>query len=221
MESNQLLLEIEKNLRSQTESNPPITKLPPQLQALSEPELENALRTTIKALVQKRGMPFVPLSGSEMEAKIHAVISWLTGPQIRTSLILQGMTGTGKTTLMDAIYKIMVAANAPIASTSSISLHKAFALQTLSASWAFEEYCRMPRLCIDDLGAEPCRCMVYGVDYTPILDLITYRYAKQLPTIITTNLTDTMIYERYGDRITDRFAEMCTVLRFSGQSYRK
>lgn len=221
MEINQLLQEVEKNLRDLTNYSPAVPKLPSKMQALVEPELETALCTTYEGLVKKRGMPFVPLAGSEMEAKIRAVISWLTGPPIRTSLILQGMTGTGKTTLMDALYKIMVAADASIASTSSTSLHKAFALQTLNASWAFEEYCRMPRLCIDDLGAEPCRCMVYGVEYTPILDLITYRYAKQLPTIITTNLTDTMIHERYGDRITDRFAEMCTVLRFSGQSYRK
>lgn len=44
-------------------------------------------------------------------------------------------------------------------------------------------------LAIDDLGTEPREIIEYGNVLSPIIDLISYRYEHQLPTIITSNLT--------------------------------
>jgi DNA replication protein DnaC len=221
MEISQLMSEVRKNLKNPTRSDGCVPKLPPALQDLTSEELESAIVSALEIHVEARGLSFHAIPGTEMEAKIHSAINWLIGPQRRSCLLLQGRPGTGKTSLLYAMYSIYNAANASIASTSGIALHEAFVLQTAGASCAYEEYRRIPRLCIDDLGAEPCRCMIYGVEYTPIQTLLSYRYAKQLPTILTTNLSDAMIHERYGERISDRFSEMCTILRFSGTSYRK
>ena len=43
----------------------------------------------------------------------------------------------------------------------------------------------------------------------------------ELPTIITTNLADDKILDRYGPRMMDRVKEMFSILRFKGDSYRK
>jgi len=219
MEINQLLREIRRSLNDQTEYNI-VPKLPPHLINCSKEELEGAITNTIEVLVEKRGISYIDISGAEMETKIHGVTSWLLGPPYRTCLLLQGNPGTGKTTLLEALYKLYTAGNASITLTTGIALREAFVRQVAGTSCAYEEYKRMSRLCIDELGTEPSRCQLYGTDYTPIQDLLAYRYAKQLPTMITTNLTDDMICERYGKRISDRFAEMCSILRFSGQSYR-
>lgn len=43
-------------------------------------------------------------------------------------------------------------------------------------------------LAIDDLGTEPREIIEYGNVLSPIIDLISYRYEHQLPTIIISNL---------------------------------
>lgn len=43
----------------------------------------------------------------------------------------------------------------------------------------------------------------------------------KLPTIVTTNLADDKILDRYGPRMMDRINEMFSILRFKGDSYRK
>lgn len=214
-------MEIKRNLKNRTSSEFNISKLPPTLQKYTANELEEALASAVHELVQQRGIPFEDITGTEMEAKIRGATSWLKGSRHRSCLLLQGNAGTGKTTLLEALYAMYNAANASIVSTNGVDLNMAFAQQIAGTSSAYDEYRKMPRLCIDDLGAEPVRCMIYGIEYTPIQTLLEYRYRRQLPTIITTNLSDKMIEERYGERLNDRFSEMCTILRFSGQSYRR
>ena len=85
----------------------------------------------------------------------------------------------------------------------------------------YEEFLRAKILFVEELGAEPERCQSYGTDYTPVQNLISYRYDRKLPTIITTNLADDKILDRYGPRMMDRINEMFSILRFKGDSYRK
>ncbi len=85
----------------------------------------------------------------------------------------------------------------------------------------YEEFLRAKILFVEEVGAEPERCQSYGTDYTPIQNLISYRYDRKLPTIITTNLADDKILDRYGPRMMDRINEMFSILRFKGDSYRK
>ena len=84
----------------------------------------------------------------------------------------------------------------------------------------YKEFLRAKYLFLDELGAEPERCQSYGTDYTPVQNLISYRYDRKLPTIVTTNLADDKILDRYGPRMMDRINEMFSILRFKGDSYR-
>lgn len=85
----------------------------------------------------------------------------------------------------------------------------------------YEEFLRAKILFVEEVGAEPERCQSYGTDYIPVQNLISFRYDRKLPTIITTNLADDKILDRYGPRMMDRINEMFSILRFKGDSYRK
>ena len=79
-----------------------------------------------------------------------------------------------------------------------------------------------PFLVIDDIGTEPLRMTVYGNEFFPLVELISCRYDKQLPTILTTNLSLNAIGDMYGPRIEDRLREMCEMIAFnSPESFRK
>lgn len=221
METDLLMSRIHQSLQGQINFNCGVAKLPPQLQENTPEELESALLFAFRQQVEGRGLAYEDVTNAEMGVKIKAVSEWLFGPQYRSCLLLQGSNGNGKSTLLMAIYRILYAADASVMKVKCEKLIECFQLQCNGQSTAYNEFKAAKRLCIDDLGEEPVRCQIYGVDYTPIQSLLSYRYDKQLPTLITTNLSDTMISERYGQRISDRFAEMCSILRFSGQSYRK
>ena len=75
-------------------------------------------------------------------------------------------------------------------------------------------------LIIDDFGREPTIAKIYGTEITPIIDLIELRYNGMYPTIITTNYDADKIKEKYGERIYDRFKEVCEVIWYSGASFR-
>lgn len=76
-------------------------------------------------------------------------------------------------------------------------------------------------LIIDDLGLEEVTVNNYGTRTYPFTDLLAYRYEHHMPTIITTNLDEDKISERYGERIADRIHEMFSRVRCTGESYRR
>ena len=80
---------------------------------------------------------------------------------------------------------------------------------------------KTPYLGIDDMGTEPIEVMDYGNICNPVIDLIDYRYNRQLTTFVTTNKTPNELRDRYGVRIADRFREMIEQVVFEDGSYRK
>jgi DNA replication protein DnaC len=92
-----------------------------------------------------------------------------------------------------------------------------------------EVYKKTPYLGIDDMGKEPKEVLDYGNVCNPVIDLIEYRYDKQLTTFITTNLPPKSDSEKkivgidthYGVRIADRFNEMIEKIVFNDGSYRR
>ena len=65
----------------------------------------------------------------------------------------------------------------------------------------FERCANTYILAIDELGTEETDFCEYGNRYKPIEQLLSYRYDKMLPTIITTNLPMADIRPKYGDRL--------------------
>lgn len=76
-------------------------------------------------------------------------------------------------------------------------------------------------LFIDDMGEEPQIIKSWGNEIAPIIELLYYRYDRQLMTVITSNKTEQEIRELYGVRISDRLEEMFDKIYFEHESFRK
>jgi len=61
----------------------------------------------------------------------------------------------------------------------------------------------------------------YGNDIYPLMEVISYRYRKTLPTILTTNLNEKQIIDRYGLRLQDRLDEQYDKIIYKNSSFRK
>lgn len=132
--------------------------------------------------------------------------------------MLAGTVGSGKTTLFNAIVSMILILH------PSVRVYKKSALDLARIAQVdmdeFNRYCNAEVLFIDDVGQEPI-VKNFGNEISPMLELIFKRYDKQLFTIITTNLSSDQIRKIYGQRISDRFAEMFDVITYNIPSFRK
>lgn len=79
---------------------------------------------------------------------------------------------------------------------------------------------------IDDIGTEDCPIMKYGTATNIIADVLDRRYymgfhRHNVRTIVTCNLSDEQLKERYGLRLDDRLNEMFKFATVNGKSLRK
>lgn len=183
----------------------------------------------MKAEVEYRGGQFLP--DEDTKSHIHEAARWLINPKAKYGLMLCGLCGNGKTTLANAIATLVFLVTRREYGYDKVKVIKfrtakqICRLCTVSDKFKqqYNEYDSLfkePMLIIDDLGEEPKEVMVYGMIHTPIIDLITERYANQLMTIVTTNLDTDELEKKYGQRICDRFSEMLTSIVFENESYR-
>ena len=197
----QLTSLIQRNSMVVTLGNrPEIRKLPDRVSSLSESEIKEVLKEAYKNEVTRRGVRYSDISDTEIEEKIEKVSHWLYTEDPIRGLFLYGTVGSGKTTLMKAVCSLIRASG----SGPDLAV-----LTTATA------------LFLDDLGIEPSRCLIYGVERYPIQDIIYARYDRQLVTVITSNLDRSGLRDRYGERMYDRMAEMMLPLCFMATSYRR
>lgn len=162
---------------------------------------------------------------------IEQAARWLTDPSLPPGLMLQGLYGNGKTTLMRAIAALVDDLfHTPRHDLRvSVRIVNAKAIARLAtdrnAQAEFDALVREKILAIDDLGEEPAEVMVYGMLHTPVKDLLLERYAQCRTTIVTTNLVNTPdrpeLATHYGERVVDRFREMMHIVVFGNPSYRQ
>lgn len=154
---------------------------------------------------------------------IHQVAGYLTAQQPKLGLLMCGTCGNGKTTML---YAIRTASNVIRQQNES----GATAVRIIDAKEVVEyakDYKSFKSIkddkciAVEDMGREATEVVNYGNITNPIIDLLEYRYDRQLPTLITTNLTPKEVREKYGNRIADRFNEMFNVIVFGNKSYRK
>lgn len=198
-----------------------VAKIPVQIEGIEKEVLEEMLTQIYRKAVESRGIEFQDITGTEVGAKIQKVAEWMTGSPVRSGLIFQGTIGSGKTTLAYAMYGLYKQLASPVIYTTAYDLHTQFKHYLEKEDSRYEEILKAKYLFLDELGSEPERCQSYGTDYTPVQNLISYRYDRKLPTVVTTNLADDKILDRYGPRMMDRINEMFSILRFKGDSYRK
>lgn len=135
-------------------------------------------------------------------------------------LILRGQIGTMKTSLAVAVLQHTLAQDlSGFFVTMPSLLDTIFTLKERNPEeWVrFEHKLRTTRLLVvDDLGAE------YKTDWVlnKVDAIISERYNRCLPMIVTTNLTGEQMRTTYADRVIDRLRSTCEIVTFQGQSMR-
>ena len=196
---------------------------------IPEKDAANGIYAAMKAEVEYRGGTFT--LDDDTRAHILAAARWLINPDATPGLMLCGLYGNGKTTLAKAISSLigyLTERENGYSNRKTMRLITAKNICRLCAAGEkfkeqYDDYNSLfnePMLIIDDLGEEPREVLVYGMIHTPIIDIISERYAKQHMTIVTTNLETDDLKEKYGPRIYDRFQEMLTPIVFENESYR-
>lgn len=84
-----------------------------------------------------------------------------------------------------------------------------------------ERYKTIPILFLDEVGVEADSVNFVGNRILPVTEILLERYDSRAVTIITGNLSDKGLSDRYGVRVADRLNEVADKIAFTGQSYRK
>lgn len=166
-----------------------------------------------------------PVSDDDQRKAIAEAADFLTNPGRRWGLIVMGTVGNGKTSFLRAITTLIAELHLSDGYGGLLSVRwrtaKDICQLARTDTDAFVALCRTPMLAIDDLGEEATEVMDYGTVVTPLIDLLSLRYDRQLFTLVTTNISNKQIRENYGDRVADRFNEMMRVIIFRKKSYRR
>lgn len=149
-------------------------------------------------------------------AEIEKLSRWIVSGQ-KTSLLLLGHIGCGKTVLAKALGRTLAVRNL---CPYLVSMTKLAAM--VKESGEVPEFVYHNRILIlDDVGTEQTEIQMYGNRYQLFNEIIYARYSRMQPTILTTNFTWDYLEEKYGGRVMSRLREMCDVLAFTGGDLRK
>ena len=135
------------------------------------------------------------------------------------SWLLLGDTGLGKTHLSTAVAVKVIERGYDVVYETMQTMMDDFAENQFrgGSSENVEKYYECDLLIIDDMGSELTNQFTVSVMY----NLINQRMNKNKPTVISTNLSQMELRERYADRITSRLFGMYKPLMFSGTDIRR
>jgi len=137
-----------------------------------------------------------------------------------TGLILGGPVGLMKTSIAVGVVQRAMDLDIPVQFVTMASLlDNIFTIKARDKeeSARYEERLRSVKILVmDDLGAE----YTEGWVKTKFDAIISERYNRMLPNIITTNLTGELLKATYADRVLDRLRSTSIMLGFKGTSLR-
>lgn len=157
---------------------------------------------------------------------IEEIANFLTSPAAPYSLLLYGNPGTGKTTLLNSVYRVIYTLYETERETN-IKFQCAVKAQDLGRlakeeKGRYEDLKKCRILFVDDLGfyGEAESVNDFGTKIRPTEDILAYRYDRNLTTYATSNLNDAEIKQRYGERIYSRMREQFRMMPICGQDMR-
>lgn len=173
--------------------------------------------------IERRGLP----PNHDIRRNYRAVRAYAEDIQQNVKrgygLILAGNYGTLKTTMAVAVMRhwMRVQDGGCLMVPMCSLIDNLFTMRALNKEeWArYERRIRStPLLVLDDLGSEN---IDQGWVLSKVDSIITERYNKMLPIIVTTNLSKEELAGTYSGRIMDRLRNTSQCLIFSGASQRK
>lgn len=137
------------------------------------------------------------------------------------SVLMMGATGLGKTHLSSAVAREVIGKGNDVFYTGAIDLFSQFEIQKFKSynnepNELIERYFECDLLIIDDLGTE----MINQFSVSTLYNLLNDRLSRKKPTIVSTNLSQDDIKNKYTDRITSRLFGEYKILFFAGTDIR-
>jgi DNA replication protein DnaC len=190
---------------------------------MTKEDAVKVITAAVQVEVESRQRKFV--LNNMLKEQVTVMADWLTSDSTKFGMLMCGQCGNGKSTLVKAFQRILNQANLRDEYNSShygivIIDSKELVNLRLNNYAEWQTLIQREMLAVDDLGTESIEINQYGNIITPLIDLLTKRYDKQLFTLVTTNLKPAEIRERYGDRIADRLNEMMVKIIYRNDSYR-
>ena len=179
--------------------------------------MANPERFLLKAGIGRRFLN-AKLDGLKLAPPHQAAVEEFLGGEA-DGLFITGAVGTGKTHLACAVARERVISGVGVQVQSAPALFQDIR-STFNGAGNEGEIIRRfsdtTLFVLDDLGAEK------GSDFTVdrLYLIVDARYADRRQLIVTSNLTLDQIAERVHDRLASRFAEMCRVIRLTGNDRR-
>ncbi len=121
----------------------------------------------------------------------------------KNTLTLVGNAGSGKTFMLESVASEMMKKNNIVCYKTAFELNELARLYHIGKSYDFADCVNVEILIIDDLGTEP---VLKNVTKEYLYNLINTRQNKNLPTLISTNLSPDQILDRYDERIFSRMS---------------
>lgn len=178
-------------------------------------DVEILLRLCYEEIVSRRKIKYQ--ASFELTTYIAMATKWLIHDR-KPGLLLYGNFGSGKSTMGKAISLLIpkISSGNFVVSTTASSLCDLAASDTEK----FNALKEMKMLYVDEVGREQLTVQNYGTKINPFLRLLEYRYDHQMFTILTTNLTEEGIEEKYGTYISERITENFEKINYTNKSYR-
>lgn len=144
------------------------------------------------------------------------------GPAITVgkSLLLIGPTGTGKTHESYGVIRALAVSGARVSwmfTAAADCYAKLRPRSGVDSEQEFERYANAGFLVLDDLGAAKSSEWVEEINYR----LINFRYEREKPTLITSNVPPKLLTASVGDRVASRLVEMADRVVLTGPDRRR
>ena len=196
--------------------------------------VENTIRNSgIGALVDRQSFDNFDLKYysadpgtlSEMKYNLEILREYAEGfTTNRSSVIMMGATGLGKTHMSTAIAKVVIEKGYDVVYETVQNIMSDFEYERFGRGYntdaeekKTDKYFNCDLLIMDDLGTE----LTNNFTVSCLYNLMNSRINNHLPTIVNTNLTHNELRDRYEDRVTSRLMGEFVPIQFVGKDIRQ